>query len=350
MTKSPRRRKANRPTLQDIATKAGVSAATVSYVLNGTGSVSQAVQKRVRETAKAVGYRVNHAARATRTGQTLSIGLILPDLSNPFFPELAQSVQSAAREAGYAVLLVDTEGSTTTERDSAEDFIGRGVEGIVWCPASDSDSLADIRDDLPIVVIDRPLPGYDTVSSDHYAGGAQLADRLVALGHSHIGLIAGPQTLTRARQRREGLVARLDEAARIDWETENPFTITLTDDTLSHLRTSTASVIVCGNDFIAIGVMRALHEMGKRVPEDVSVVGFDDILWSRFSVPGLATVRQPLTALGKEASALLIRRITGDESPAVNMSLATEVIERGSLAPVEHRQDPAPGKAIPPGG
>ena len=331
MSKLSRRRKTNRPTLQDIAEKAGVSAATVSYVLNGTGSVSAAVQKRVRDTAKAIGYRVNHAARATRTGQTLSIGLILPDLSNPFFPELAQAVQSAAREAGYAVLLVDSQGSPKTEQDSAEDFVGRGVEGIVWCPATDHDSLADVRGDVPIVVVDRPLPGYDTVSSDHYAGGALLADHLLALEHTHIGMVVGPQTLTRAQQRRDGFVKRLGTAAAIDWEVENPFTITLTEATHQYLQDNTASVIVCGNDFIAIGVMRALHELGKRVPEDVSVVGFDDILWSRFSIPGLATVRQPLNALGKEASTLLIRRINGDDSPAVNMSLATEVIERASL-------------------
>ena len=320
-----------RPTLQNIADKAKVSVATVSYVLNGTGSVSPSVQKRVLETAKAFGYRVNHAARATRTGQTLSIGLILPDLSNPFFPELAQAVQSAARDAGYAVFLVDSEGSTETERESAEDFVSRGVEGIVWCPATDHDTLADFRNDLPIVVVDRPLPHYDTVSSDHYSGGALLAEHLVSLGHRNIGLVVGPQDLTRARQRRQGLVEGIARKAVVDWEVENPFTINLSDATREQLRISDSSVIVCGNDFIAIGVMRALHEFGLRVPEDVSVVGFDDILWARFSIPGLATVRQPLTALGKEASALLIRRVTGDDAPVVNMSLATEVIPRGSL-------------------
>ncbi len=328
MKKTQRR---NRPTLQDIAREAGVSAATVSYVLNGTGSVSAAVQKRVRDTAKAVGYRVNHVARATRTGQTLSIGLILPDLSNPFFPELAQAVQSAAREAGYAVFLVDSEGTVETERDSADDLIRRGVEGIVWCPATEHDSLEEFRGDVPIVVVDRPLPNYDTISSDHYAGGALVADQVLALGHSHIAIVAGPQSLSRARQRRQGFVERIGDRAVIDWEVENPFTITLSDATQAKLRDNAATVIVCGNDFIALGVMRALHELGRNIPEDVSVIGFDDILWARHSIPGLATVRQPLTALGKEASALLIRRIMGDEAPVVNMSLATDVIVRGSL-------------------
>lgn len=328
MKKTTRR---NRPTLQDIAREAGVSSATVSYVLNGTGSISPAVQRKVRETAKAIGYRVNHVARATRTGQTLSIGLILPDLSNPFFPELAQAVQSAAREAGYAVFLVDSEGEAETERASADDLIRRGVEGIVWCPASENDSLEEFRGDVPIVVVDRPLPHYDTISSDHYAGGALVADQVLALGHEHLAIVAGPLSLSRARQRRLGFVERVGDRAVIDWEVENPFAITLTDATVAKLRENTATVIVCGNDFIALGVMRALHELGKNVPEDVSVVGFDDILWARHAIPGLSTVRQPLSALGKEASALLIRRIMGDEAPAVNMSLATDIVVRGSL-------------------
>lgn len=322
----------SRPTLQDIAKKAGVSVATVSYVLNGTGSVSPGVRKKVRETAKAIGYRVNHVARATRTGQTLSIGLILPDLSNPFFPELAQAVQSAAREAGYAVFLMDSEGSTEEERESAEDLIARGVEGIVWCPATEHDSLAEFRGDLPIVVIDRPLPNYDTVSSDYLTGGADLADQLVSLGHRRIGLVVGPQSLPSARLRREGFVQRLAGRGEIAWEVENPFTINLSSEVLERLKSPDVTAIACGNDFIAIGVMRALHECGVRVPEDVSVVGFDDIPWARFSIPRLATIRQPLQALGKQASTLLIRRIAGDDGPLVNMALATEMVARGSLA------------------
>ena len=116
-----------RPTLRDIAKLTGVSAATVSYVLNGKGSVGADVQQLVRETAKDLGYRANHAAKATRTGQTLSIGLILPDLNNPFFPQLAQAVQAGARGAGYAVFLVDSEGSVDVEREGAEDLIGRSI-------------------------------------------------------------------------------------------------------------------------------------------------------------------------------------------------------------------------------
>jgi LacI family transcriptional regulator, galactose operon repressor len=325
----------SRPTLQDVARKAGVSAATVSYVLNGTGSVGRDVQKLVQDAAKSIRYRVNFAARATRTGQTHSIGLILPDLNNPFFPEMAQVVQAAARHAGYAVFLVDSEGDTDIERSGAEDLISRGVEGIVWFPASEQDVLAEYRDDVPIVVVDRPLPDYDTVSSDYDAGGVALAKHVIASGHERIGMVVGPQTLSSAEQRRGGFVRTICQSGQIVWEVENDFSIKLSDQTRRQLDDDSVTVIVCGNDLIAIGVMRALHEQGRRVPDDVSVVGFDDIPWAGYSIPGLATVRQPFGALGKQAADLLIRRISGDDSPLVSLKLGMRLVPRGSLALVK---------------
>lgn len=331
MAKNPNR---SRPTMQDVARKAGVSAATVSYVLNGTGSVGPDVQKLVQDAAKSIRYRVNRAARATRTGQTHSIGLILPDLNNPFFPEMAHVVQAAARRAGYAVFLIDSDGDTELEKTGAEDLIGRGVEGIVWFPASEQDVLADFHDDIPIVVVDRPLPNYDTVSSDYYAGGAALAKHVIESGHRRIGMVVGPQSLSSAEQRRGGFVHTVGKSGEIAWEVENNFSIKLSDETRHQLDDDSVTVIVCGNDLIAIGVMRALHEKGRRVPDDVSVVGFDDIPWAGYSIPGLATVRQPFGALGKEAANLLIRRISGDDSPFLSLTLGMRLVPRESLAPV----------------
>jgi len=332
MARGPNR---SRPTLQDVARKAGVSAATVSYVLNGTGSVGPDVQKLVREAAKSIRYRVNRAARATRTGQTHSIGLILPDLNNPFFPEMAHVVQAAARRAGYAVFLIDSEGDTEIERTGAEDLIGRGVEGLVWFPASEQDVLAEFRDDIPIVVVDRPLPNYDTVSSDYDAGGVALAEYVIDSGHERIGMVVGPQSLSSAEQRRGGFVRSVGTSGKIVWEVESDFSIKLSEETHRYLEDDSVTVIACGNDLIAIGVMRALHEQGRRVPDDVSVVGFDDIPWAGYSIPGLATVRQPFGALGQQAADLLIRRISGDESPFISLKLGMRLVPRGSLGPVK---------------
>ncbi len=326
----------NRPTLQDVARKAGVSAATVSYVLNGTGSVGEDVQKLVRAAAKSIRYRVNYVARATRTGQTHSIGLILPDINNPFFPEMAHVIQAEARRAGYAVFLIDSEGDTAIERSGAEDLIGRGVEGIVWFPASEHDSLAEFQNDVPIVVVDRPLPNYDTVSSDYVAGGAMLAEHVIQKGHQSIGMVTGPQALPSARMRRDGFVQAVGDSGSIAWEVENDFSIQLSDATRRQIKDESVSIIVCGNDLIAIGVMRALHEQGRRVPDEMCVAGFDDIPWAGYSIPGLATVRQPFGDLGKEAADILIRRIGGDVVPAMNLQLGMRLVSRGSLVAKDH--------------
>ena len=293
-------------TLRDVAREAGVSVATVSYVLNDTGSVGPAVRRKVRTVAQALGYRPNHSAKAMRTGRTQTIGLILPDLRNPFFAELAQSVQNAARRAGYAVFLFDSQDAAQAERDGAEELVRYGVDGIVWCPATDQDSLADHRHDVPIVVVARPIPGYDAVSSDYAAGGEILARYLIARGYRTVGMISGPQTLSSARLRRDGLVRGL---AGTD-----------------------VSVIVCGNDLIAIGAIRALQMAGRRVPDDVAVVGYDDIPWAGVIMPGLTTVHQHMSRLGETTVDLLTRRIRDPEAPVEQARLEVALVARGSSA------------------
>lgn len=323
--------RAKRPTLQDIARKVGVSTTTVSYVLNGTGAVGAEMSKRIRATAKQLGYRANQAAKATRTGKSRTIGLILPDLTNPFFPLLAQPIQMAAYDAGYAVLLIDSRGNESWEREGAEYLLARGVDGIIWCPATESDSLAGLQGEVPIVVIDRPLADYDTVTADSFGGSRQLADHLLSLGHSRVGMVTGPLSLSSARLRSEGFRERFAEGGTIEWSVENPFSIDLSSDTRAMIAANRASVIVCGNDLIALGVMRFLYERGVRVPDDVSVVGFDDISWASFSTPDLTTVRQPFEPLGREAMGLLVRRIEGDSAPCTKLSLGMSLSLRGSL-------------------
>ncbi len=320
-----------RATLQDIAREAGVSITTVSYVLNGTGAVGAEMSKRIRATAKRMKYRANHSAKATRTGKTRTIGLILPDLTNPFFPLLAQSIQQSANEADYAVFLVDACNSVDGERVGAQDLLARGTDGIIWCPTSGSDSLAALRDEIPIVVVDRPMPDYDSVAADAYEGARQLACHLVEMGHTHVGVVTGPLTLASAQARCDGFVDHFNGPASVDWRVENPFSIHLTDETRECLRNSRSTAIVCGNDLIALGVMRFLHESGLRIPDDVSVVGFDDISWASFTTPNLTTVRQPFSALGKKAFELLARRMDGDDSPRTLLRLDMSVASRDSL-------------------
>ncbi|GGC12292.1 LacI family transcriptional regulator [Novosphingobium endophyticum] len=309
----------------------GVSATTVSYVLNGTGAVGAEMSKRIRATAKQLGYRANQAAKAVRTGKTRTVGLILPDLTNPFFPLLAQPIQMAAYEAGYAVLLIDSHGNTDWERSGAEDLLARGVDGIIWCPATEVDSLATLKGEVPIVAIDRPLPDYDSVSADSYGGARQLAEHLLALGHHSVGMVTGPMSLSSARMRRDGFVDRFSKAGTIAWEMENSFSINLCADVREAVCKNRASAIICANDLIALGVMRFLYGQGARVPDEVSVVGFDDISWASLATPGLATVRQPFAPLGKQAIELLLRRVEGDNAPRISLSLDMHLSQRGSL-------------------
>lgn len=333
MVRGRKKPNSGKVTLRDVAKASGVSVATVSYVLNDTGSVGEKVRKQVKSAVKRLGYRPNLSAQAMRTGKTKTIGLILPDLRNPFFPELAQSVENAARNNGFAVFLVDTQESQTAEAEGIYKLIQYGVEGIVWCPSSEKDHFADYAGTVPVVVIDRPLPNYDGVYSDYVKGGKLMAQYLLAEGCGKIGMISGPQTIESAVQRRKGFLDEIDNQVEILWEVENPFSVTLCPEAVENLRRKDVSVIVAGNDMIAIGAIKSLNQNNISVPEAVSVVGFDDIPWSDIIQPPLTTMRQPISELGKEAVSLLLRRIDNPQASKRSVILDVELVVRESVSP-----------------
>lgn len=327
-------------TIKEVAKAAGVSVATVSYVLNNTGSVSTPVRNKVLNTAKNMGYRPNLSARSMRTGKTQTLGLILPDLCNPFFPELAQSIENSAREAGYSVVLIDTQGKRDVETEGIKRLIQNGVEGIVWCPTTNENPLKSIAGNTPIVVVDRPLSDFDFVSSDYTHGGKLLAEYLRQRNHRSIALVSGPLALPSARARRDGFIGELSDPTVIKWEMENEFSIQLSSPVKNALAQvsgpSGPSVIVCGNDLIAIGVMRELQSLGKKIPDDISVVGFDDIPWARIVTPELTTIRQPISQLGLEAVDLLLRRISNKSASKRQLTLEVHLKERHSVRDMTH--------------
>ncbi|MCP5382807.1 MAG: LacI family DNA-binding transcriptional regulator [Kordiimonadaceae bacterium] len=323
---------AKKATLKDVAKHAGVSTATVSYVLNDSGSVGKTVRDNVLKSVRTLKYKPNRSAQAMRTGRTKTIGLILPDLRNPFFPELAQAIENAAREAGYAVLLIDTQGSNETEKEGIQMLSQYGVEGAIWCPASEQDSFKNFADIIPCVVVDRPMKNYDNVHSDYVMGGQMLAREILKASHTKIGLISGPQDIASARMRREGLLTELTGRAEIIWETAVPYAVGLTPETLSLINKNKVSVIVAGNDLIAIGAIRALNDIGISVPDQVSVTGFDDMPWSTLVSPTLTTIRQPLTGLGQEAVKLLKRRMNEPEAERTVIILDVDIRIRESLS------------------
>ncbi|MEZ5756865.1 MAG: LacI family DNA-binding transcriptional regulator [Emcibacteraceae bacterium] len=321
-------------TLKDVAKHAGVSTATVSYVLNDSGSVGTKVKENVLNAVRALNYKPNRSAQAMRTGRTKTIGLILPDLRNPFFPELAQAIENAAREAGYAVLLIDTQGSIENEKEGIQMLSQYGVEGAIWCPASEQDSFKKFADIIPCVVVDRPMKNYDNVHSDYVMGGKMLARKILKAGHTKIGLISGPQDIASARMRREGFMTELSGRVEIIWETAVSYAVDLTPETISLIKKNKVSVIVAGNDLIAIGAIRALNDIGISVPEQVSVTGFDDTPWSILVSPALTTIKQPLTKLGQEAVNLLKRRMNEPEAERMEIILNVDLKVRNSLSSI----------------
>jgi LacI family transcriptional regulator len=317
--------------LKDVAQAAGVSTATVSNVLRGTKATTPEVRQRVREAIDRLGYLPNPHAQSLRTGHSHTLGVVVPDLTNPFFPTLVQAIETTARAHGYALIVMDAGNDVVREAESLMLMSSYRVAGVIWVPVGDAPVVAW---PFPIVTVDRPVVGCDAVVADHAQGGALVARHAMALGHRRIGMLSGPRALPSAALRREGFFAAADDALRVVWEHEVPFSSDLPAGVLARLQQPDCSLVVCANDAVAVGVLRALREAGKGVPDDVSVIGFDDVPWAEFIDPALTTVRQPVPVLGAEAVAMLLHRIATPGAPVRYRTLEVELVVRRSAAAV----------------
>ena len=319
-------------TVKDIAAAVGVSVATVSNVLNGRPNVGRATRQQVLRVAKQLAYRPNRAAQAMRTGRTRAIGLVLPDLTNPFFPELAQAVENTARRRGLLVCLVDSQSRPEGEADGFALLMQHAVDGIIWCPLGPRLPAKLKNLARPVVLIDRPRPGYAVVHSNYLMGGRLLAQYALHMGHTRVGLLSGPQYIESARQRRDGFVTAFPRSINIAWEVCVGFDGVLTAEAraaLKHRRKAT--LIVAGNDLIAISAIRRLAEQGVSVPEEVSVTGFDNIRWTDLVTPRLTTIAQPVSAIGAKAVELMQERMSGEKIDSRRTIFDVELIERDSV-------------------
>jgi len=319
-------------TVKDIAAAVGVSVATVSNVLNGRPNVGRATRQQVLRVAKQLAYRPNRAAQAMRTGRTRAIGLVLPDLTNPFFPELAQAVENTARSRGLLVCLVDSQNRPEGEADGFALLMQHAVDGIIWCPLGPRLPAQLKNLARPVVLIDRPRPGYAVVHSNYLMGGRLLAQYALRMGHTRVGLLSGPQHIESARQRRDGFVTAFPRSINIAWEVCVGFDGVLTAEAraaLKHRRKAT--LIIAGNDLIAISAIRRLAEQGVSVPEEVSVTGFDNIRWTDLVTPRLTTIAQPVSAIGAKAVELMQERMSGEKIDSRRTIFDVELIERDSV-------------------
>ncbi len=327
------------PTIQEVAEKAGVSPTTVSHVINKSRVVADETRQRVEAAMEELHYRPNALARSLRRGQTHTLGLILPDSANPFFAEIGHSIEAAAFDQGYSVVLCNTEGDLDKEELYVDVLTKKQVDGIIFVAAGEqSDSLRTLlHHQLPVVVVDRDLADaeIDAVLTDNRQGGYLATQHLIRLGHRRIGCIAGPSHLTPSAQRVTGYREALNEAGlpiddalimRGDFHPQSGYHAARS---LLERPTAPTALFAC-NDLMALGALRAAAEAGRSVPGQFAIVGFDDIELASFTSPPLTTIAQPKSDLGRLAVGWLIEHIADKTRPARRELLPTRLIVRGT--------------------
>jgi LacI family transcriptional regulator len=330
-------------TSRDVARAAGVSQATVSRALSGPGIVSEATRQRVLAAVAEVGYSPNSTARAMRTGRSRTVGIVVADLANPFYPAMLDALGAAFERLGYRVTVWVT---TSSANEAALQAIREGsVDGVVFTTATaDSTELRGAVDrGSPIVLVNRSLPDVacDQVGSDNEAGAALIARYLVGHGRTRAGFVGGTPAATTSR-------ARLDGFSRAMRELGHPLDPALIVEgeygyeegragMLRLLDGPPVDAVFCSNDLLALGALDAARGRGVRVPEDLWVVGYDDIAMAAWGSYSLTTVRQDVAATADLAASMLVDRITGGGARAFeHVAFPPELVVRGStgLAPL----------------
>lgn len=303
-------------TIKHVAARAGVSFTTVSHVVNGTRPVSDQVRSKVEAAIAELGYVPSGVARSLRVRATGTLGLLLPNASNPYFAELARGIEDHAERNGYSVILCNSDDDIDKQLRYLRVLLERRIDGlIVATVASDAafaEALANLH--VPLVLVDRSLDGVDAdqLRVDHEQGAYLATRHLLELGHRRIVCIGGPASTQVAQLRAAGYQRALAEAgieakAVVDCPFTSPAGHAAAQTLLSAELRPTA--IFAGNDMIALGVLRAAAERGLQVPQQLSVVGFDDIEVSRYLHPALTTVGQCIGQLGEQVAARLLERI-----------------------------------------
>lgn len=326
------------PSMLDLARRLGVSRATVSNALRGKGRLSPELAGRIRALAGELHYIPAHAGRALRTGRSATIGLIVPDFGQPLFPIFAQAIERAAKRRGFAVLVGDSLGTAEGQAAEIDNLIGRGIDALVIIPTRGTTVEAGTQP-VPVAVIDSAATRGNTASSDHRDGGRQVARHLADLGHRDILLLAGPKDSKVAQERTAGMI-EVFTAAGIAPQLRHS---TTSFEAGAEIGTAAdpAGFTACAAayDALAIGFVTALAARGVRVPQDISVTGFDDLVWARIVSPPLTTVRQDLAAIADHALAVATGERQGSRLFPVDLVL------RASTAKPRHKNQHLTGGA-----
>lgn len=321
-------------TIREVAKAAGVSTSTVSRSLSVPHKVEPATRDRVLRVADSLGYRPNRAARGLITGRTGNLGLIVPDLANPFFPSIVKGVQSQAREADYQVFLADTDEDPSVELGLVR-ALAKQVDGIILCsPRMRPADLREATTYAPLVLVNRKAGAIPAVAIDNADGIRHILTHLVDLGHTRIGFIAGPRSSWSNRERLRGLKAAAS-TTEVDLVEIGNFSPTFEggSDAAAGTLLSGVTCVVAYNDLVALGLLNALLSQGVAVPRELSVVGIDNIAMSGMVHPGLTTLAIPKEQAGRASVELLLQLLGEPESSVTSIrELPTELLVRHTTA------------------
>ncbi|MBW3085019.1 Catabolite control protein A [Austwickia sp. TVS 96-490-7B] len=311
-------------TLRDVARAAGVSMATASRALTGSGPVAPETRSKVAATARRLGYQANNLARGLRTQRTRTIGLLVPDVRNPFFTDLAYHVDKAATERGLALIMGSADEQAGQQDRYLRALTSHHVDGIIAVPqGSASRTLIETAAGTPTVLVDRDpgIPGVPTVTSDNHGGMTALVDHLVGLGRRRIGVVAGPQSTSTGRDRLEALRNRLDHHG-LDLPdahiAEGDFQLASGLEATHHLLDrGDLDAIVAADNLMALGTLMVLRHRGVRIGEDIALACVDDIPWFSLVDPAVTVVAQDVRLLGEAAVQLLQDQCNGAQVASV---------------------------------
>src|SRR3954451_17298266 len=332
------------PSVKDVAAAAGVSLGTVSNVLNRPERVSAATRERVERAMADLGFVRNESARSLRAGQSRTLAYVMLDAGNPFFSDVAQGIELAAEDTGLSLFICNSDNRASREATHLTHLQQQRVQGILITPVDpDAEALDAIaRHGTPLVIVDRPRRREDfcSVAVDDVFGGRLAVEHLVDKGHTRVAFIGGPDSIGQGRERLQG--------AREVWGE-----LGLPEDDLIHLPTGALTVgegrsagerlaglparrrptaAFCGNDLLALGLLQQSISSGQRVPEDLAIVGFDDIEFAAAAAVPLTSVRQPRQELGRTAARLVLDEATNPRHTHEQATFIPELVARASTA------------------
>ena len=325
-------------TMADVAHAAGVSIATVSHVVNGTRTVRQETRRAVQDAIDALAYTPNTLARSLATANSRTLAVVMSAITNPYFGQVLQGIETAAVREGYTLLLAESRDDPDHELAVVRTMRERRVDGVILAPSAAPSRTLDYaaHQGLPLVLADRLIDDrYDQVGPENTEPTAQLVDHLASLGHRRIALISGRSGLSTTEERvagyREGLRRngiRFERSLLSEGRSETASALSATAAVLAARRPPTA--LITANNGMTIGAMQALRESGLRVPDDIALVAFDDFPWADLFAPRLTAIAQPCAEIGAESARLLFRRIGDVDLPTETHRLPSRFVHRES--------------------